>query len=232
MIGIHMLSADLFSRYYVLRSPYNHENLRLSLPLKSQDSRAFLGVVPYHASARSRLGLAACATIGRGYPFFSATAPATAPGPPPTVGLARGSHCMIALDNPVTRAAIYECILHPGRFRIAHFVATDRRCGNTVGDPPSYWKPNPHAPWLKLERKIAANNQMIHEISLASTPVDHQVLGQERRGHHAGAIVHPSTMLQLSHGSVHNGEPVLAVAPGLAVIVIVLPPTRCWWLRP
>lgn len=71
-------------------------------------------------------------------------------------------------------------------------------------------------------RKIAVN-QMLHEISLASTPVNHQVLGQERRDHHAGAIVRPSTVLQLSHGSVHNGEPSLTVAPGLEVIVIVFP---------
>lgn len=78
------------------------------------------------------------------------------------------------------------------------------------------------SPPTVVGRKVAVY-QMLHEEPLASTPVDHQVLGQKGRDHHARAIMHPGTVLQLSHGSIDNGEPGLAVAPSLEVIRIILP---------
>ena len=44
-----------------------------------------------------------------------------------------------------------------------------------------------------------AVDELVHEETLASAPVDQEVLRQKRRGDHADAIVHPSRGCHLSH---------------------------------
>ena len=78
------------------------------------------------------------------------------------------------------------------------------------------------APPAIVGRKVAVD-EMFHEIALAPAPVDQQVLGQEGRDGHAGAVVHVAGVVELAHGGVDEGVARRAGAPLLEELVVVLP---------
>jgi hypothetical protein len=68
-----------------------------------------------------------------------------------------------------------------------------------------------------------AIHEMPHEPLLTPTPIRQQVFDEERGNDHAGAVVHPTGLVQLTHRSIHDriarasraprGELALVVAP-------------------
>lgn len=150
----------------------------------------------YRSNARSRLS--ECFTIGRGYACFFARSPV--PGcravPVPNAG------CTGRLGQTVRSGA------------------RDWGCESTAADPRPCWSQSPicrgwmqKCPSIRCSMKYRSpRRQSIKE-----------VLGQERRHHHASAVVHPSVLVQLAHRSVDDGVSCFALAPGLELILIVFP---------
>ncbi len=64
---------------------------------------------------------------------------------------------------------------------------------------------------------------MLHEEPLAQSPIDEQVLGEEHRGDHAEAVVHPAERPELAHGGIHDGEAGLSLAPGGESAGVIVP---------
>ena len=77
------------------------------------------------------------------------------------------------------------CRRHRGRTSGSARSGCSTRCG-LVSVP----VPATHCQLSWLLRDVAVD-EVRHEVRRADPPVDHQVLGEERRDHHAGAVVHP-----------------------------------------
>lgn len=60
-------------------------------------------------------------------------------------------------------------------------------------------------------------------MAFTSSPVDHEVLGEERCDNHSIAVVQPSVVSDLAHGGVDNGEAGFAFNPAIVELCVVLP---------
>lgn len=60
-------------------------------------------------------------------------------------------------------------------------------------------------PPAMVGRKVPIN-ESLHKVSLATAPVEKQILRQKRRNNHTRPVVHPFVLFCLSHGGVHYGE--------------------------
>lgn len=76
------------------------------------------------------------------------------------------------------------------------------------------------APASIVAGKVAID-EVLHEVSLALSPVNEQVLGQERGDDHAASVVHVTEMVQLTHGGIDNGESRSSLAPCREVVFVV-----------
>lgn len=82
------------------------------------------------------------------------------------------------------------------------------------------------APPSVVRRKVSID-QVLHEISLAHSPVQHKVLSQEGAYNHTASIVHPPTMIQLPHRSIHNRIARVPIVPRFKVLLVILPFNIC-----
>jgi hypothetical protein len=62
-----------------------------------------------------------------------------------------------------------------------------------------------------------AVGQLLHEVALAQSPVEEQVLGQKHRDDHTRTIGHETGLRQLPHGGIDDRKSRLSCAPALKV---------------
>ena len=64
---------------------------------------------------------------------------------------------------------------------------------------------------------------MLHEISFSHSPIEKEVLSEERPHNHSTSIMHVATVIELPHCGVDDRISSFPVAPSFKVLIIIFP---------